>query len=147
MNNKKDMKKMLPMAIVAVVALVAGYFAGAHFGSGTQPSSTRNFGNYQQAGGAAAGRRVGAVGAGFVRGNIISKNDTSITIQQPDGSSKIILFSASTPVMKSVTGSSTDLSTGQEATVIGTTNSDGSVTAQSIQLGQQRPQIQTQTNQ
>jgi hypothetical protein len=143
MDSKKEMKKMLPMAIVAVVALVVGYFAGAHFGSGTQqPSSTRNFGNYQQTGGAAARRSGGTAGAGFVRGNIISKTDTSITIQSPDGSSRIVLFSSSTPIMKSVAGSSTDILTGQEVTAIGTTNSDGSVTAQSIQLGQSRPQIQ-----
>lgn len=151
MNNKKEIKKMLPMAIVAIVALVVGYFTGSHFGSGTQqPSGTRNSGNYQQTGGSAARKFGGTAGAGFVRGNIISKTDTSITVQSPDGSSRIILFSASTPILKSATGTPADILAGDQATVIGSANSDGSITAQSIQLGQPRPQNQlqpAQTNQ
>lgn len=70
-----------------------------------------------------------------VNGEIISQDDTSITIKMPDGSSKIVILSDQTKVNKSSEGAKTDLKTGEKVTAFGTQNQDGSITAQSVSIG------------
>ena len=48
---------------------------------------------------------------------------------------KIINISSQTKINKTTSGSQSDLKTGDRVTAFGTTNSDGSVTAQTINLG------------
>ena len=79
-------------------------------------------------------QRNGAMRGGFVTGEIIAKDTQSITVKLRDGSSKIIFFTTDTPVLKSVTGATNDLSLGQQIMVTGKTNTDGSITTDSIQI-------------
>ncbi len=58
----------------------------------------------------------------------------SITVKLADGSTKIVLFSGTTTYSDTITASQTDLKVGGEVSVFGTANSDGSVTATSIQI-------------
>lgn len=53
----------------------------------------------------------------------------------PDGSSKIVFISESTAINKSTAGTKADLTTGEQITVFGTQNQDGSVTARNISIG------------
>lgn len=70
-----------------------------------------------------------------VRGSrFISSDDKSITVKLQDGSSKIVLLTDTTSISKSTEGSKSDLKTGEKVAVFGTENSDGSVTAQNVQL-------------
>ncbi len=103
---------------------VAGAFARGAGGAGA------NFAGRQTAGG---GARAGANG-GLVLGQILNKDSQSITIGLSGGGSKIVFLATSTPITKSVSGSRNDLQTGTTVSVIGSANSDGSVTAQSIQI-------------
>ena len=59
----------------------------------------------------------------------MSKDAQSVTVKLSDGSTKIVFYSASTTVSKSATGTAADLTAGTGVIVTGTTNPDGSVTA------------------
>ena len=70
----------------------------------------------------------------FVSGKIISKDNQSITIELPDGGSKIIFYAESTEISKFVNGAPNDFEIGKLVTVNGETNEDGSITAKLVQL-------------
>lgn len=136
MKGVNIMKKnvyLIPI-IVAIVVGAAAFFGGMKYQESRQPSG-RQFANGQGArgqfgGGNAAGRN------GFrpVAGEIIASDDSSITVKLQDGSSKIVFLSKKTSINKADTAQKTDLKTGEKVAVFGTDNSDGSVTAQTIQL-------------
>lgn len=73
-------------------------------------------------------------GNGLITGEIIAKDDKSLTIKLKDGGSKIVFISSSTEITKAVKGSLNDLEIGRNIIINGTTNPDGSLTAQMIQL-------------
>ncbi len=127
------------MIVGAVVIIGASFFGGVKYGQGNA-SGAQGSGTANARGGFARGG--GARGAGFTTGDVISKDDKSITVKMRDGSSKIIFFSGSTEVGKFVTGATSDIEVGKSVMINGQTNSDGSINAQSIQI---RPPM-TQTN-
>lgn len=121
--------------ILVIIVGVAGFFGGVKYQQSKQPTFSRQFGNSQGFMGANGGQqnRIRA-GGGQVIGEIINQDDKSITVKLQDGSSKIVLFSDTTTINKATAGSKSDLVVGERVAVFGTTNSDGSVTAQNIQL-------------
>jgi hypothetical protein len=131
------MKKILPIIIAVVVAGGLGFYGGTSYNQGADksigtPNGSQNF----QAGNLSGTmrRNGGMQNGGFVGGEIIAKDDKSITVKTQNGGSKIVFFSDSTPVMKSAPGTPADLAAGEEVIVTGSTNSDGSITAQSVQV-------------
>lgn len=144
------MRKVIITAVVVSVLVGGGaFFGGMKYAESKGPRgfSQGNFQNLAslspeerqqriQEMGANGGftGRGGNQGGGFIGGEIISKDEQSVTVKMPDGGSKIIFYSDSTKVSKSVDGTSEDLSIGKNISVTGTQNQDGSVTAQSIQL-------------
>jgi len=127
MNNKKTI-------IIAVVLIAISFFAGSKYSQREASAASTNSRTAFAGGGAGfRGLRGGANGGG-ASGEVISKDSQSITVKMRDGSSKIIFVGDNTPVMKAVSGSLSDIKVGSQITSIGTTNSDGSITAQSIQI-------------
>ncbi len=121
--------------VVLLILIGAGFFyGGMKYQQGKQPSRADfqpRAEMRQQNLPAGAQQRMGA---GTVRGEIISRDETSITVKLPDGSSKIVLISESAKINKAIEATVDDLETGEQVMVIGQVNSDGSITAQNIQL-------------
>lgn len=80
------------------------------------------------------GGNMGNRGGNLVTGEISSKDDKSLTVKTQDGSLKIIFFSDSTTVGKSIQASSSDLNIGDQIMANGQSNPDGSIAAQNIQI-------------
>ncbi len=120
--------------IVAVVALVGGYFYGKSTASaGAAGRFAGRTGAFASSTAGFAGRGGGA-GGGFVSGQILSLSGDSMTIQLANGNSQVIFYSSSTSVIKPEPAPVSSLAPGTMVMIGGTTNSDGSLTAQSIQV-------------
>ena len=130
------MNKKIITGIIGVVIVAGGsFYAGMAYGERSSSSARGQFANGQFTGAGVAGLRgARGGGGGFVSGEILSKDTTSITIKMQDNSTKIALTSTSTQVMKSAPGTLDDLSAGMNVVVTGSANSDGSITAQSVQI-------------
>jgi hypothetical protein len=130
-------KKMFAIVIaVIIVAGGGGFYGGMKYEQGLAVAQRSQMARQFGANGnisSVPGGRVGG-GQGFTNGQIIAKDDKSITVKLRDGGSKIIFFSDTTKIAKTADGSSADLQIGENATVAGNSNSDGSITASSIQL-------------
>ena len=128
------MNKTLIGAVVAIVVVGGISFYGGMAYQSSQTPAAGARGQFTGGMGQFAGRTGMRSGGGFTSGQIISADATGVTVQMQDGSTKIVLFGGSTQVMKSTAGSTSDLTVGKDVVVTGTSNSDGSVTAQSIQI-------------
>ncbi len=137
-ENMKDIKPVL-LVVIALVMGGLGFFGGIQY----QKSKTSVPGNFGRGmmgnrGSGSGQQRFGNLGNGQalrpVSGKIISLDDKSVTVEQNDGSSKIVLFSSSMTINKATNGAKSDLSVGVAVRIFGVANSDGSITAQNIQL-------------
>jgi hypothetical protein len=136
MKNLHIEKKMITLLVVIVVivgglAFYAGDVYAAHKATN---ANTARVGAFAGGAGVRGTRGAGATGGGFSGGTVISKDATSITVQARDGSSKIVFYTANTPIMKTSAGAIGDVAVGSDIAVTGTANSDGSISAQSIQV-------------
>jgi hypothetical protein len=135
-------KKTLPIILAAVLlAGAVSFYGGIKYGQSKSLETLSEAGNFS------AGRQGGQqrfasstapsgrnMGGSINSGEITEKDDASITIKTQDGSTKIIFYSGSTEILKSATGTASDLEIGKNAIISGTTNQDGSITAKSIQI-------------
>ncbi len=148
------MNKLIIIIIAVTIIVGGGSFYGGVKYAESKNSQNRlpqaNFQNLQNlsseerqvmlqnlgtnAGGSRVGKTGGQTGGNFISGEIISKDDKSVTVKLQDGGSKIIFFSDSTEITKLAQGFLNDLTVGAQISVNGTANSDGSATAQTIQL-------------
>lgn len=127
-------QKSLLITILLVVIFAAGGFCGGmQYQKNKKPGMPD--GNFPGAMGSPRAGSMGREGADN-SGEIISKDDKSVTIKSSSGSTKVIYYSESTQVAKTEAGSKDSLATGTKIMVIGSTNSDGSITARNIQIQQ-----------
>jgi hypothetical protein len=151
---------LIAVVVVVVIAVgVGGFFGGRATGGGSgtptpeqaikalQSMTPQQMQQALQSSGGVGGlfggrggpNGTGGTGAnragGFVSGSIIAQDSNSITVKLADGSTKIVLYSASTTINVAQQGSASDLAVGKDVTITGTANSDGSVTATRIQMG------------
>lgn len=145
-------KKIIVLSIVTVILASAGSFYGgmkyadgknagvsALGGSNSSPAERQQRSQFGAAIGGFRGGTGGMARGGIVAGEIISKDDKSVTVKLNNGGSKLIFVSDATNVSKSAQGSLSDLQIGTQILANGTPNQDGSVNAKTIQLS---PQLQ-----
>lgn len=145
------MNKKSTQVILAIVIAVVFFGAGWGISKSTSPSSSATSatatrgtytGTFSGTGGARSfAGRGGVVAGGLVAGKIVSVDPTSISVALPNSTSTtattgstVVLYSIGTNILKSVIGSAADLQIGESVTVSGTANSDGSMSATSIQI-------------
>ena len=135
MKNVKN-NIVLYIIIALIIGLGGGFFGGMKYQESKQPSFSRQFGIGQQGTRMGSGQMPSGTRTGMKQtvGEIISQDDKSITVKLQDGSSKIVVLSDQTTINKASEGSKSDLKVGERVGVFGTENSDGSVTAQNVQL-------------
>jgi len=138
MNEKKYKQHLVIWIVITIVLVGAAFYAGEKHGEKTmRAAGTALRGQFAGSAGRTGASRF--AGGGAVMGSVIAKDDTSITVKGRDGSSKIVLYSGTTQVLKTASGSAGDVSVGTQVSITGTQNSDGSVTAQSIQIRPNMP--------
>lgn len=147
------MKKTILITALILIVGAGAFFGGMEYGqSNKQAKGNNNFRNIanmqnlseeqrQQMMQQAEGRRGAGGNGGFTSGKIIAKDDKSITVELNGGGSKIVFFSDATKVGQYTDGKIDDLAVGKSVMVNGSSNQDGSVTAQMIQV---RPEVLNQ---
>jgi len=148
-NTEKTVKKNKAIIITTIIVLVAtgvGFYGGIQYQKSQKVKAPSGFqGGLQNGSGKTT--EIGKNGAGEVArngnqpiyGEITSIDDTGIMVKTADGGSKIVIFSSSTKVNKTTEGSKSDLTKGATVMVIGTTGTDGTITAQTVSIGDQLP--------
>jgi hypothetical protein len=134
-------KTKIISVIVIVVALGLSFYGGMRYAQGniTSTAAARgaNFAAGRGVGGAGGGRagggQFGGAGGGTA-GNIVSKDANSIVIGLRSGGSMIAFFGSSTSISTTASGTPADLTPGKQVVVQGTTNTDGSISANFIQV-------------
>jgi hypothetical protein len=140
-NMNKKSTQVIFAIVIAVVFFGAGWGIKSSSSSSASSAATAARGTYTSTFGGTAGARARTSGGGLVAGKIVSVDPTSISVALPNSTSTsattgstVVLYSTGTNILKSVVGSATDLYVGESVTVQGTANSDGSMSATTIQI-------------
>ena len=131
--------------IIAIISLALGFGGGYLFKNyqvgkmrpnfGSQlPDRQRNGQELQNVQRPQNGQGPQTGFGGIVMGEIISQDENSITVKIQDGSTKIVILGDSTTYSKTQSISKGEMGTGDQVRVFGSANSDGSITAQNVQL-------------
>lgn len=128
-----DKNILAASAIALIVGIGAGYsihgFISPSRGNGF-PAGANGMGGFSSRTNQGANKSPN----GLLSGTVAKQDAGSITLNTRDGSSRVVLITPATTVQKSVNGGLSDVTVGSTVFVSGSTNSDGSVSASSIQL-------------
>jgi len=136
------MKKNIILVVGFVAVAIIAFYGGNAYGGSKRGSISTQTQNFRQIPGdqrmqASVSDSVGKFSRGgnnAVMGEIVSIDDKNITIKTNDGGSKVVFFDSKTTVAKSVSGQMKDVIAGEQVSVFGSNNQDGSFNAQSIQI-------------
>ncbi len=153
----KNNQNMVITILVAIIFAGIGFFVGTKYQQSQLTNQRSQF--MDQFGGRnrndnkdSTGRglngdgfgRMGGFRGGQIFGDIIDVDEKSVTVKLSDGSSKIILFSDTTSIRRGVDASVSDLKIGDKVVTFGNTNTDGSISAQNIEINPAMPNRQNQ---
>jgi len=146
--------KIYVVLLAVAVGILGGFYGGYKVGHNNVSASTNSAGSRTGAGnfGGFGGGRGGAGGAGvagvcptpgaspspggqaLARGTITDLNTTSMTITSTACDVKVS-FGPTVMIQKQTAGSTSDLQDNLTVTIVGTRQADGSIVAQTIQIG------------
>jgi hypothetical protein len=141
--------KTYVLALAVLVGVLGGFYGGYKVGQNNASASSPTAGSRASAGtGSSAftgGRGVAAVcpspGAtpatgtqGLARGTVTNLSSTSMTVTSTSCDVKVT-FGPTVVISKQALGSTSDLQDNQTVTITGTRQADGSILAQTIQIG------------
>ena len=122
--------KIIAVVVLIVVAGGAFYFGVQNGKASAAAAATAARSSFTRGAGGAGTR----MGGGAVAGQVVSVDSNSLSISLPGGGSQVIFFTPTTPITKTVSGSTGDLTVGANILITGTANSDGSESATAIQI-------------
>lgn len=123
------------IGVVVVLILMGGSFwGGMTYAKSKTPARGTFTGQFGGTAGGRAGFTRGGTGAAATTGQVVSASGSNVTIKLASGSTQLVLLGTSTQIAKSVSGMASDLLPGTTVIITGQTNSDGSMTAQSVQI-------------
>lgn len=151
-ENMKNQQLIIGCVISAVVGGGLGFYGNTLYTQSQRNNRMSQFTNTRtgQFNGAQTGRPGNGVGqtsgmrGGAVNGEVMAKDDKSLTVKLADGSSKIVILSGSTTYRHTSDSSLSEIAVGTKISTFGTANADGSVTAQNIQIDPIMPSIAPQ---
>lgn len=128
-KNIKQQQLIIAGFVLIVASAAGGFFGGMKYQESKSPIGRFGNGNMMR-----QFQRGNNQGFRPVNGEVLSVDDKSMTVKLADGGSKIVLFSESTTFNKSDAATKANVKAGEKVAAFGTENSDGSITAQSVQL-------------
>jgi hypothetical protein len=136
------MKNPITLGIIALLVAGGAFYGGMQFQVSVQATADAARQAARGQGGAAFGGRGGSSGQGGgagrgapTVGKVLSKDEASMTVELAAGGSKIIILSGETKAMHTTDIGLDTVKVGDTVTVMGSTNTDGSVTASRIETG------------
>lgn len=125
--------KPLAVVIIAILAAGAGFFGGTKYQQAARQQTRGDVMRQSQNGanGQQGTRRM--IGRPVV-GEVLKTDGKTMTVKMADGTSRIVVLSASTTYSKTAEGAAGDIAVGATVGVFGADNTDGSMTAQNVQL-------------
>ena len=128
--NKKEVYTMI---VISILLLGLGFCIGDLYAKKSIQTNSV-FPNSEMGRQGGSGKNKLNMQGGNIRGVIDSVDQSQIITKNQDGSQKIILISASTTISKSSMTDLKSLIKGENIIVRGKVNSDGSMTADSVQI-------------
>lgn len=123
-------KSLIIVLLIIILVGIGSFFSGMKYQQSKWTQQNRSV-NFQSG---RAGQLTQRQNFRPINGEIISIDDKSLTVKLADNSSRIIFITESTIINKSEKASKEDLKIGEKIMVFGNQNTDGSLTAQNIQL-------------
>lgn len=141
------MTKYAVSALIAVIALLGGFYGGFRIGQNNASASSSGSGGNTPNGGSGAqgarnpcststgGRNGNNANRAAVFGQITNVAGNVITVHNPTCNTDTKVTLSGTPVIrKTVDGQTSDLTNSTPVTITGTKNSDGTVTANNVSI-------------
>lgn len=133
------MKNYIFLGLLVILVAGVSFYGGTEYQKNKQSKLGLNMGQFNQKLGQNQEQRNGdnaRIGGNFrpVVGEVLTVEDKSITVKLADGSSKIIFISEKTQINKIESVENTDIVVGAKVNIFGVENSDGSMTAENVQL-------------